>query len=107
MALRSFIDVSPDSAFPIQNLPYGIFRPRDGAARAGVAIGELVLDLSVLEELGHFRDVTEQRSFSSDSLNAFMGLGRSAWKKTRDILQELLSVDNGSLRDNTELHARV
>ena len=103
MALRSFIDVSPDSAFPIQNLPYGIFKPRDGTARAGVAIGELILDLSVLEELGHLRDVTEQQIFSGGSLNAFMAMGRPAWKKTRAILQNLLSADNGALRDNSEL----
>ena len=57
MPLKSFIEVPPDSDFPIQNLPYGIFRPRDGAARAGVAIGELILDLSVLEERGFFSDV--------------------------------------------------
>src|SRR6184192_2794694 len=103
MALRSFIDVSPDSAFPIQNLPYGIFKPRDGTARAGVAIGELILDLSVLEELGHFRDVTEQQIFSGGSLSAFMATGRPAWKRTRAILQNLLSADNGALRDNSEL----
>ena len=36
---------------------YGIFRPREGAARAGVAIGDLILDLSVLEERGFFSDV--------------------------------------------------
>ena len=44
MPLKSFIEVPPDSDFPIQNLPYGIFRPRDGAAGAGVAIGDLILD---------------------------------------------------------------
>jgi fumarylacetoacetase len=107
MASRSFIDVPLDSDFPIQNLPYGIFRPRDGVARAGVAIGDLILDLSILEELGHFAEVTEQRIFSSDSLNTFMALGRPAWRKTRAILQNLLSADNGALRDNTELRARI
>jgi fumarylacetoacetase len=107
MASRSFIDVPLDSDFPIQNLPYGIFRPRHGVARAGVAIGDLILDLSILEELGHFAEVTEQRIFSSDSLNTFMALGRPAWRKTRAILQNLLSADNGALRDNTELRARI
>src|SRR4029077_185128 len=104
---KSFINVPPDSDFPIQNLPYGIFRPRNGVARAGVAIGDLILDLSILEELGHFAEATEQRIFSSDSLNAFMALGRPAWRKTRAILQNLLSVDNRALRDNTELRTRI
>ncbi|PYL04481.1 MAG: fumarylacetoacetase [Verrucomicrobia bacterium] len=107
MDLQSFISIRPDSEFPIQNLPYGIFKPRDGGSRAGVAIGDLILDLSLLEELGHFRDVTSQQIFSGDSLNLFMALGRPSWKKTRDILQRLLSAETATLRDNAELRARV
>ena len=55
MLQKSFIDVSPDSHFPIQNLPFGVFQPKGGKPRAGVAIGDLIVDLSALEELGHFR----------------------------------------------------
>ncbi|PYL14532.1 MAG: fumarylacetoacetase, partial [Verrucomicrobia bacterium] len=50
MPLKSFIDVPRESHFPIQNLPFGVFKPRDSAARVGVAIGERIVDLSVLEE---------------------------------------------------------
>ena len=107
MPLACFINIPPESDFPIQNLPYGIFKPRQGSPRAGVAIGNLILDLSLLEELGHFRDVTSQGVFSSDSLNAFMALGRPAWKKTREILQHLLSAETATLRDNGELRARA
>src|SRR5947208_6068249 len=53
-SLRSFIEVSPNSHFPIQNLPFGIFRINGGGARAGVALGEFVLDLGLLEERGFF-----------------------------------------------------
>lgn len=106
MALQSFINVPLESDFPIQNLPYGIFKPRDGNPRAGVAIGDLVLDLSILEERGHFRDVVAApRLFSSDSLNAFMALGRPGWKKTREILQNLLAAESSALRDDVGLHA--
>ena len=110
MPLKSFINILPDSDFPIENLPFGVFKPRDGNARVGVAIGDLILDLSVLEERGFFSDVVAAAVasgrtrnnlppgtaaattlFASDSLNAFMALGRPAWKKTRDILQNLLS----------------
>ena len=58
MPLKSFIDVSPDSHFPLENLPFGVFQPRQGKPRVGVAIGDLILDLSALEELGHFRSPT-------------------------------------------------
>ena len=49
--LKSFIQVPRDSHFPIQNLPYGVFTtPANYAPRVGVAIGDQVLDLSVLEQ---------------------------------------------------------
>src|SRR5580693_2802347 len=109
MLLKSFIDVSPDSHFPIQNLPFGIFQPKGGKPRAGVAIGDLIVDLSVLEELGHFRSPEFQgrKPFSEDSLNAFLALGRPAWRKARTVLQRLLSSKTPILRDNARLRARV
>jgi fumarylacetoacetase len=101
--MKSFIEVHPDSHFPIQNLPFGIFRPREGAARAGIAIGEQIVDLSVLEQRGHFQGFQEPGIFSRDSLNAFLSLGRPVWKKTRDILQHLLDSETPTLRDDAEL----
>ncbi|RMI01350.1 MAG: fumarylacetoacetase, partial [Calditrichaeota bacterium] len=42
-SLRSFIEIDPESHFPIQNLPYGAFRPISGGeVRIGVAIGDYV-----------------------------------------------------------------
>ena len=107
--LRSFIDVAPDSHFPIQNLPFGIFKPATGAARVGVAIGELVLDLSILEELDHFRfpEFQDGRVFSESSLNAFLALGRPAWRKAREVIQHLLSAETATLRDDAGLRGNV
>jgi fumarylacetoacetase len=108
MALRSFIEVSPDSHFPLENLPFGVFQPKRGKPRVGVAIGDLIIDLSALEELGHFRssEFRNQRVFSEDSLNSFLALGRPAWRKTRKILQHLLSADTPTLRDDARLRQK-
>ena len=109
MPLKSFIEVSPDSHFPIQNLPFGIFQPKGDKPRTGVAIGDFIADLSVLEELGHFRspEFNDQKVFSWDSLNGFLALGRPAWRPTREILQHLLSADTPTLRDDARLRERV
>src|SRR5438552_11223571 len=109
MALRSFVEVPPDSHFPLENLPFGVFQPKQGRPRVGVAIGDLVVDLSVLEELGHFHspEFQDQRVFSEESLNSFLSLGRPAWRKTREILQHLLSADTPMLRDDARLRERV
>ncbi len=107
MALKSFIDVPGDSHFPLENLPFGVFKPRDGAARVGVALGEYVVDLSVLEEAGQFRDLQSRELFSQDSLNGFLALGRPAWRKVREILQRVLSTETPTLRDDKKLRERV
>jgi fumarylacetoacetase len=108
--LRSFIEVTPDSHFPIQNLPYGVFVPPEGGApRVGVAIGAQVLDLSVLEVAGFFPGALfrEWRIFDEPSLNEFMSLGRTAWQEARRIIQTLLRHDNPRLRDDAELRAKA
>jgi len=109
MPLQSFIEVPANSHFPIQSLPFGIFRPKLGKPRVGVAIGDLIADLSVLEGLGHFRytEFQDRHVFSEDSLNAFLALGRPAWRKAREIIQHLLSAGTPTLRDDAKLRARV
>jgi fumarylacetoacetase len=109
MPLKSFVDIGPDSHFPIQNLPFGVFKPRQGTARVGVAIGELIVDLSVLEELGYFSspEFQNRHPFSQDSLNQFLALGRPAWRRAREVLQRLLDAEVPALRDDTRLRERV
>src|SRR3954447_18384996 len=107
--MKSFIEVEPGSHFPIQNLPFGVFRPNEGNARVGVAIGDFVLDLSVLEECGHFRlpEFQGQTVFATDALNPFLALGRPAWRKARETIQHLLASETATLRDDAELRSRA
>ncbi len=98
---KSFIDVPPNSHFPIQNLPYGIFTPPDGgAARGGTAIGDFVLDLCLLER----RNLLPTTGmFNQPTLNAFMAAGKEVWSAVRSTLQTLLDAGMPTLRDNAEL----
>ncbi|XP_073230518.1 fumarylacetoacetase-like isoform X2 [Porites lutea] len=104
----SFLQVSQDSHFPLQNLPYGVFstsvNPRH---RIGVAIGEHVLDLCGISEFFTGPVMSQRKeALQEPTLNAFMGLGREAWKETRDTLQRILSSNEGILRDNSNLQSR-
>jgi fumarylacetoacetase len=106
--LRSFIDVDPSSDFPIQNLPYGVFfTPERPDLRVGVAIGDFVLDLAVLEAAGLIRFENASGVFARPSLNAFMALGPKVWSKTRARISELLRHDHPEFRDNRELRNRA
>ncbi|MFX6149312.1 hypothetical protein ABTF39_20990, partial [Acinetobacter baumannii] len=51
---RSWIESANDAAthFPLRNRPYGVFSHGSQAPRVGVAIGESIVDLSVLDEAG-------------------------------------------------------
>ena len=109
MALRSFIEIAKDSHFPLENLPFGVFKPRDKPARIGVALGEYVVDLSALERCGLFKDLPPETSaaMSRDWLNEFLALGRPAWRKVRELLQKLLSAEAPTLREDEKLRERV
>jgi len=108
-SLKSFVEVAADSHFPIQNLPFGVFSTdADPAPRVGVAIGDRILDLAVLEEVGLLiADPTGSRVFSQPSLNAFIALGRAIWLETRASISELLRHDSPRLRDDQDLRARA
>lgn len=101
--LKSFVDVAPDSDFPIQNLPYGVFAtPTSAQRRVCTAIGDYVVDLSVLEA-AKLLDAGAAGTFAQPSINAFMALGPKVWSRVRAQLSELLRHDNATLRDDATL----
>jgi fumarylacetoacetase len=108
----SWIAYSPDTDFPIENLPYGVFR-RAGtneSPRIGVAIGDLILDLSVIADANLFTGaLSNTKLFHQTTLNEFMSVGRPVWKEARTTIVRLLSKEEGTLRDNQQLrqHALV
>ena len=78
---------APDSPFPIQNLPYGVFARHGEAPRCGVAIGDSVVDLASLEAAGL---IAAGGAFSAPALNEFMAKGPALWAEVRARLTELL-----------------
>ena len=106
--LKSFVPVAKDSHFPIQNLPYGVFTtPANYTPRVGVAIGDQVLDLSVLEHAGLLDIVPGERLFNRSTLNTFIERGPETWTRARAAVSELLRAENGRLRDDAPLRARA
>ena len=81
--LTSWVESANDakSDFPIQNLPFGIFREKGSKAepRGGVAIGNQIFDLAALGMK------------TGPTLNVLAGAGRPAWSALRKLLSETLS----------------
>lgn len=106
--LRSWIDVPADHDFPIQNLPYGVFEDA-GGPRVGVAIGDLVFDLSAAHQAGLFdaTSLAADNVFARPTLNDFLRRGRAVWTEVRHWVTTLLSADSPTLRDDARTRARV
>lgn len=101
---KSFIETDARHPFPIQNLPYGIFE-HHGRTRAGIRIGDCVMDLSILEKQGFFKGLSGV--FDQSDLNTFLSLGKETWKKVRAMISDLLDVDNPLIQDNIDLCNKV
>ena len=107
LALTSFLDIAVDSDFSIYNLPYGVFsRSQEGERHVGVAIGDYVLDLAVLEQQG-LLNLDGNHYFDQPTLNDFIASGKDNWIKARQIIQTLLLADSAELRDNTTLREQA
>ena len=98
---KSWVNIPQNSDFPIQNLPFGVFKTESEKARIGVAIGNKILDLRALHVLGYFPNQPfTQEDLSSNTLNSLMRLGKPAVREFRNSISDLLLDSNGELRDN-------
>jgi fumarylacetoacetase len=96
-ALKSWVASAnePASDFPIQNLPFGVFHDGGDRARAGVAIGDAILDVARCLDEGVFTAEAAEAAAScrSESLNALMAMGPPYWSALRAAIGRLLRDD--------------
>ena len=96
-ALISWVESAQGSDFPIQNLPLGIFSVGERRRRAGVAIGDFVLDLTAIADLLNEEWLAD---LAQPVLNAWIARGHERQRTLRSRLQELLSDER--YRDDVE-----
>lgn len=100
-ALKSWIEVNPNSDFPIQNLPFGIYSDKQTKHHACSAIGNYIIDLYELANAGLLNTlVIDKEVFNNAHLNNFIELGKSTTRQLRDRLSDLLELNNQDLQDN-------
>ncbi|MGY6561601.1 MAG: fumarylacetoacetase [Luteibaculaceae bacterium] len=105
-ALKSWIPVSDTSDFPIQNLPFGVFKTETLSPRVGVAIGDKILDLKTLCVLGYLDNLPfTLEHFDTDSLNSLISKGKEATRELRNRLSKLLRSDFPDLQKK-EIHVK-
>ncbi|MBD2358242.1 fumarylacetoacetase [Tolypothrix sp. FACHB-123] len=97
--LRSWVELAnqPNTDFPIQNLPFGVFRRQDSleTPRIGVAIGDKILDLARCYQLSLLSELPEQVQIActAPNLNLLMGMEITPRLALRHRLSQLLQAD--------------
>lgn len=84
------------NGFPVQNLPFAIFRTRGAdhtePFRPGVAIGDQILDLAALAKIAPFNGLAAEAlaACTTDTLNPLMALTHKHWSALRLALSRAL-----------------
>lgn len=92
--LSSWVASAATGDFPIQNLPFAVFRRKGGndSFRGGVAIGDQIVDLAALAQANLFSETaqTAAQACAEPTLNHFMAMGKEAWSALRLALSRAL-----------------
>lgn len=106
--LTSWLSVSQDSDFPIQNLPFGVFSTHSSPAVCGTRIGDFVVDLDALQRLDYLEGLgLPDGLFAQDNLNTFISCGKNTWSAVRLRISQLFrSESTFALKDNKEHRER-
>ena len=104
----AWITVPAQSDFPIQNIPFGVCKTADDVVSCATRIGDTVIDLGALEQLGYFADLDlPEGTFLQDHLNAFIDLGKPTWRAVRNRIADLFDQSNTTLQQQTKHHDQV
>ena len=98
---RSWVNVDPSSHFSIQNLPFAIFAPLGREVTLATAIGDYVVDITVLRDAG----LVSEKQFPF--LDSFADLTQDEFTALRKVLFELLEESNPVFRDNEILRLKA
>lgn len=105
---ESWLAVQPQSDFPIQNIPFGVFITKDDIVTIGTRIGDYAIDLSALQMLGYLKGIElTDDVFLQDNLNDFISSGKKTWRAVRNRIADIFDKANPTLQNNAKHKAAV
>lgn len=100
-SLKSWIEVAKNSDFPVQNIPFGIFKTHNLSPRVGTRIGDNVIDLKTLFTLGYLDNLPFRlEDFDTNVLNHIMSHGKRATTDLRNRISKLFNDEVQDLQKN-------
>lgn len=90
--IKSWVNIDENSGFGLKNLPLGIFSSSaNDPKRVGIAVGNYILDLFAVADLGYFNVINiDKNIFFQSSLNQLMQLGKEKFLSLKRRIQDLL-----------------
>ena len=100
--IKSWLKIPKNSDFSIQNIPFGIAKCNNGNIFVATRIGDTVINLYHVAQLGYFDGVNVE-VFNSNKLNDFMLLGKQITRVVRDEISAIFNVTNEKAQNNKQL----
>jgi fumarylacetoacetase len=109
-ARKSWVDsANAHPEFPLQNLPFGVFSPHGEAARGGVAIGDMIFDISAALDAELFAGPAREAAHAAAGpvLNPWLALGAAARRALRSRIADLLDANGADRAKIAPLASRL
>jgi fumarylacetoacetase len=99
--IQTWLEVPENSDFPIQNIPFGIYKAKDGNVAVATRIGNTVIDLFKVAKLDYFS--IDAEVFNNCVLNDFMRLGKQVTRNVRNEISDIFNQENDDAKNNDAL----
>ena len=92
---KSWINYENNCDFPIQNIPFGVFKTNQNDYHIATIIGETVISIKNLEKEGYFNKINLLKdTFQEPNLNKFLEHDKSIWREVRNKIAEIFDIKN-------------
>ena len=92
---KSWIKYDKNCDFPIQNIPFGVFKTKNNEFHAASIIGETLISLKNLEKHDYFNNVVlKNETFQGKDLNNFLEQKKDSWRSVRSKIGDLFDIKN-------------
>ena len=92
---KSWINYDNNCDFPIQNIPFGVFKTNQKDYHIATIIGETVISIKNLEKEGYFNKINLlKHTFQEPNLNKFLEHDKSIWREVRNKIAEIFDIKN-------------
>ena len=92
---KSWIKYDSNSDFPIQNIPFGVFKTNNNEFHIATIIGKTIISLKNLEKQDYFNEIELNRNtFQGKNLNQLLKQKKSIWRAVRNKIADLFDLEN-------------